>query len=98
LCRMGRPRHPNKIVFINQADSLPIWVFKILPDGPATWFMAVILASWEAEIRRIMFWGQPWQIVLETLPQPVTGCGGMCQSSRSSPAWAKKQDPISKKN
>jgi hypothetical protein len=24
LCRMGRPRHPNKIVFINQADSLPI--------------------------------------------------------------------------
>jgi hypothetical protein len=30
------------------------------------WLTLVILATWEAEIRRIMAQGQPWQIFLET--------------------------------
>jgi hypothetical protein len=31
------------------------------------WLMPVILAAQEAEIKRIMVWGQPGQLVLETL-------------------------------
>jgi hypothetical protein len=33
------------------------------------WLMSIILATPETEIRRIMAWSQPWQIVPETLSQ-----------------------------
>jgi hypothetical protein len=36
--------------------------------GLMLWFPPVILATWEAEMRRIMIWGQPGQIVCETRP------------------------------
>jgi hypothetical protein len=41
-------------------------------------FMPIILATWEAEIRRIMKLGQPRHIVLETVSQkyPTQGGGG----------------------
>jgi hypothetical protein len=37
----------------------PVW-------GRRQWLTPVILPTWEAEIRRIMVWGQPRQIVHET--------------------------------
>jgi hypothetical protein len=33
------------------------------------WLPPVVLATWDAEIRRVMVQGQPGQIVGETLPQ-----------------------------
>jgi hypothetical protein len=38
--------------------------------------MPLILTNLETEIRKIMVWGQPGQIVCETPSQPVAGCGG----------------------
>jgi hypothetical protein len=47
---------------------------KVNKGAKRQWFMPVILATQEAEIRRIMVGGQPRQIVLQTLSQkkPIT--------------------------
>jgi hypothetical protein len=34
--------------------------------------MPIILAIWEAEVRRIVVYGQPWRIVHETLLSKIT--------------------------
>jgi hypothetical protein len=41
------------------------------------WFKSVILATWEAEIRRITVGGQSGQKVPKTSSQPTVGCSGM---------------------
>jgi hypothetical protein len=37
--------------------------------GACWWLMSILLVTWEAEIERIVVWGHPGQIVLET-PSP----------------------------
>jgi hypothetical protein len=44
-----------------------IYMKRIPIAGPYQWLTPVILATWEAEIRRIMVQGQTRQIVLTTL-------------------------------
>jgi hypothetical protein len=44
-----------------------VYIFKNLSTVRPWWLMSVILATQEAEIRRIMVRSQPWQIVNETL-------------------------------
>jgi hypothetical protein len=47
------------------------------------WFMPVILATWELEIRRLMAQGQSLEKVSKPPPsQPIARCGGVCQSSQ----------------
>jgi hypothetical protein len=46
------------------------------------WFMSVILATQEVEIRRIMVQGQPRQKVGESPSPPKAGHGDLCLSSQ----------------
>jgi hypothetical protein len=59
---------------------------EITPESGHWWLTSVILASQEAEIRRIMVQSQPKQTVCKTLPQkiPITKKG-----------WWSKYEPLS---
>jgi hypothetical protein len=46
------------------------------------WLISVILATWEAEIRRITIWGQSRYKVYKTSSQPINTGLGVCLSSQ----------------
>jgi hypothetical protein len=62
----------------------------------------IILATWEAEIRRITVWGQPGQIVCKTLLQNYQSKLDWRHGSRDRApvlqAWSHELKPISPKN
>jgi hypothetical protein len=72
-----------KIVPISQIKSLclkssSLLLFLLFQHGAGhQWVTSVILATWEAEIRRIRIGGQPGQKVLEGPSQPIVGCSGI---------------------
>jgi hypothetical protein len=65
----------KKVHYRNLENSEKCWV---------QWLMPVILATCEAEIRRIKVWGLSEQKILETSSQPKKkgGCGGEFLSSQ----------------
>jgi hypothetical protein len=44
-------------------------VYAVFPQFILTWLTPLIPGIWEAEIRKIVILGQPWQKVIETLSQ-----------------------------
>jgi hypothetical protein len=63
ICGHAMTRH-----FLCLFKEPVLWEFRS-PSGH-WWFTPVILATWEAEIGRILVWSQQGQIVQETLPPP----------------------------
>jgi hypothetical protein len=63
--------------------------------------MAVILATWETEMGRIVVWGQSGQIVCETpiskLTRAIEYLLCMCEALGSNPSLTKKQKQKQKK-
>jgi hypothetical protein len=61
------------------------WVYCTRLPAGCSWLMPVILATWGAEIRKIMVWGQPGQMVLDTTISKITrakidwGYGSNCR-------------------
>jgi hypothetical protein len=48
----------------------------------AQWFKLIIIAKWEVDIWRIVFWGQPREKGCKTPYQPRARCGGLFLPSR----------------
>jgi hypothetical protein len=64
-----------------------IHTFEIVHLAGCCWLTPVILATHEAEIRRIMVWSQPWQIVHKTLSQKIHHKKGLVE-------WLKLKIPV----
>jgi hypothetical protein len=56
--------------------------FRNVLEARHQWLIPVILATWEAEIRKIAVPGQPEQIVHETSSWTIAGHSDVCLSSQ----------------
>jgi hypothetical protein len=64
-----------------------IWFSRKPKQARCQWPMPVILATWEAEIRRIVVQGQHRQGIHQTPSQPITGHSGMHLSEGCAEGW-----------
>jgi hypothetical protein len=64
------------------ARDLGSGLFKKNREDRCWWLTPIILASWEAGIRRISVGGWPWQKVHETTSRPIAAHSGTGLSSQ----------------